>query len=149
MVSDVAYPGFIGHETTSGLLSFSFALLLKNSAAYRTAQQEVDDVCGKGPIKVEHLKKLGYLNAVLRETLRLYPPILMFNVRSKPGTESLTIGEYAIGKDEALTCQLTKIHRDPKYYGDDADEFRPERMLDEEFKKLPPHAWKVHSPRYI
>lgn len=40
-----------GHETTSGLLSFAFYELLKNPAEYRKAQQEVDSVVGKDPIK--------------------------------------------------------------------------------------------------
>jgi cytochrome P450/NADPH-cytochrome P450 reductase len=44
-----------GHETTSGLLSFAFYQLLKHPEAYRKAQQEVDSVIGKGPIKVSRL----------------------------------------------------------------------------------------------
>ena len=53
-----------GHETTSGLLSFVFYYLLKNPAAYQKAQQEVDNVIGKGPITVEQLSKIPYINAV-------------------------------------------------------------------------------------
>ena len=53
-----------GHETTSGLLSFAFYYMLKNPKAYEKAQEEVDEVVGKGPITVEHLNKLPYLNAV-------------------------------------------------------------------------------------
>lgn len=53
-----------GHETTSGLLSFTFYYLLKNPEAYERAQQEVDDVVGKDPINVEHLSKLPYITAV-------------------------------------------------------------------------------------
>jgi cytochrome P450/NADPH-cytochrome P450 reductase len=47
-----------GHETTSGLLSFAFYLLIKHPETYRKAQGEVDSVIGKGPIKVEHMKKV-------------------------------------------------------------------------------------------
>lgn len=53
-----------GHETTSGLLSFTFYELLKHPEAYRKAQEEVDTVIGKGPITVEHMSKLPYINAV-------------------------------------------------------------------------------------
>lgn len=53
-----------GHETTSGLLSFAFYELLKKPAAYQKAQQEVDSVIGQGPITIDHLTKLPYLNAV-------------------------------------------------------------------------------------
>jgi cytochrome P450/NADPH-cytochrome P450 reductase len=53
-----------GHETTSGLLSFAFYLLIKHPEAYRKAQREVDSVIGKGPIRVEHMKKVYNLRAV-------------------------------------------------------------------------------------
>ena len=53
-----------GHETTSGLLSFVFYYLLRNPAAYQKAQQEVDNVIGKGPITIEHLSNIPYINAV-------------------------------------------------------------------------------------
>lgn len=53
-----------GHETTSGTLSFAFYHLLKNPAAYRKVQEEVDEVLGRGPAKVEHVSKLIYIQAV-------------------------------------------------------------------------------------
>jgi cytochrome P450 / NADPH-cytochrome P450 reductase len=68
-----------GHETTSGLLSFAFLNLLKNPETYFKAQQEVDRVLGRGKMRPEHLKELKYLNAVLRETLRLSPTAPAFS----------------------------------------------------------------------
>lgn len=56
--------GSAGHETTSGTLSFAFYRLLKNPDSYRKVQEEVDEVIGKGPIKVEHISKLPYITAV-------------------------------------------------------------------------------------
>lgn len=53
-----------GHETTSGLLSFAFYQLLHHPEIYEKARREVDEVVGKGPIKVEHLAKLPYMSAV-------------------------------------------------------------------------------------
>jgi cytochrome P450/NADPH-cytochrome P450 reductase len=78
-----------GHETTSGLLSFTFYFLLKHAQAYEKAQQEVDNVIGKGPITVDHLTKLPYLNAVLRESLRLQPTAPAVGLTAK---EDTTIG---------------------------------------------------------
>lgn len=46
-------------------------------------------------------------------------------------------------KGQVIGCILSKIQSDPAVYGDDAEAFRPERMLDEKFEKLPKHAWKV------
>lgn len=53
-----------GHETTGGTLSFAMYNLLKHPEVYRKAQQEVDEVIGEGPIKVEHMGKLQYIQAV-------------------------------------------------------------------------------------
>ncbi|EUC47483.1 hypothetical protein COCMIDRAFT_35012 [Bipolaris oryzae ATCC 44560] len=132
-----------GHETTSGLLSFTFYFLLKNPQAYEKAQQEVDEVIGKGPITVEHLSKIPYLNAVLRESLRLQPTAPSFGITAK---EDTTIGgKYAIKAGVPIVTLLPMLHRDPAVYGEDAEEFRPERMLDEEFERRNkefPDCWK-------
>ncbi|BCS27757.1 uncharacterized protein APUU_60805A [Aspergillus puulaauensis] len=55
-----------GHETTSGLLSFTVLSLLKNSSAYHKAQQEVDRVIGSSTIKFEHLAQLEYRESEMR-----------------------------------------------------------------------------------
>jgi cytochrome P450/NADPH-cytochrome P450 reductase len=83
-----------GHETTSGLLSFTFYYLLKNAKAYEAAQKEVDEVIGKGPITVDHLSKLPYLTAVLRESLRLSPTAPAVGIEAKEDT--ILGGKYAI-----------------------------------------------------
>ena len=54
-------------------------------------------------------------------------------------------GKYLIKRDSVLTMLLAKVQTDPKVYGEDADKFCPERMLDEHFNKLPKNAWKVSS----
>ncbi|TKA70755.1 hypothetical protein B0A55_08835 [Friedmanniomyces simplex] len=135
-----------GHDTTSGLLSFAFFNLLKSSEAYFKAQQEIDRVLGRNKLKPEHLKDLKYIDAVLRETLRLNPTVPAF-IRSirkdnQNDVEALGGGEYAIRRDDRVLCLISKCQRDPKVYGEDANEFRPERMLDENFQRLPKGAWK-------
>ena len=52
---------------------------------------------------------------------------------------------YEIKKDDIITVNMLKIHRDPLIYGEDAEEFIPERMLDENFNKLPRNSWKVRN----
>ncbi|ERS98334.1 hypothetical protein HMPREF1624_05118 [Sporothrix schenckii ATCC 58251] len=135
-----------GHETTSGLLSFAFMYLLLNPTTFFAAQQEVDRVLGTRRIEPHVLNELPYLNAVLRETLRLSPtaPGFARGVRPENKEEHVTVagGKYEIPRGAPVLCLLGKIQRDPKVWGDDADQFRPERMLDENFAKLPKNAWK-------
>ena len=133
-----------GHETTSGLLSFACYHILKNPDALQKAQQEVDKVVGKGPVKFEHMSKLPYVEAVLRETLRLNPTAPAFSVeplRTVPGPVVLA-GKYWIPAGASIAAILPQVGRDPAAFGADAEDFRPERMYGENFKKIPPNAWK-------
>ena len=117
--------------------------LLRNPEMYIKAQQEVDSVVGKGPITVDHLSKLPYISAVLRETLRLDAPIPLFGV--EPIEDTLLGGKYPVAKGEVVLNLLAKAHLDPKVFGDDVEEFRPERMLDDNFDRLNrefPNCWK-------
>ncbi|KAK1998807.1 cytochrome P450 [Colletotrichum falcatum] len=132
-----------GHETTSGLLSFAFYQLLKHPEAYQRAQQEVDAVVGKGQIKVDHLSRLPYLNGVLRETLRVNATIPAFSVEAFEDT--LLAGKYAVKAGETILNLLAKSHLDPVVFGEDAGEFKPERMMDDNFNRITrefPNCWK-------
>lgn len=132
-----------GHETTSGMLSFAFYQLLKHPAEYRKVQEEVDRVIGRERITVEHISKLTYIQAVLRETLRVNASIPAFSVEAKEDT--LLGGKYFVPKSERVLLLLAKSHLDPTVYGDDASDFKPERMLDESFAQITkefPNSWK-------
>ncbi|KAF2179588.1 cytochrome P450 [Zopfia rhizophila CBS 207.26] len=129
-----------GHETTSGLLSFTFYHLLKNPWAMEKAQKEVDDVIGTEKVTVKHLPQLKYINAILRETLRLAPTAPAFTVGALKN--DVIGGKYAVKKGEAINILLLASHCDKAVYGPDENEWKPERMLDENFNKLPPNAWK-------
>lgn len=129
-----------GHETTSGLLSFTLYFLVSHPLAFEKAQKEIDAVVGTGPITINHLPQLKYLNAVLRETLRMMPTAPAFVVG--PYNDELIADKYPVPKGLPIWALLTTIHRDPKVYGLDSNEWKPERMLDEKFNKLPPNSWK-------
>lgn len=132
-----------GHETTSGLLSFTFYRLLTHPECYEKAKQEVDDVVGKGPIHVEHLSKLPYLNAVLREVLRVDATLPVFTLEAFEDT--LLAGKYPVKAGETIVTVLAKSMSDPLVFGDNAREFIPERMLDDNFNRMQrefPNCWK-------
>ncbi|CAI6097437.1 unnamed protein product [Clonostachys chloroleuca] len=132
-----------GHETTSGMLSYAFYQMLHNPETFQKAQQEIDTVCGKGRITIDHISKLPYINAVLRETLRLTSTIPAFSV--EPMEDTMIAGKYFVKKGQPIVNLVFKAHLDPAVYGDTVNEFIPERMLDDNFNRLNrefPNCWK-------
>ncbi|KAH7336792.1 bifunctional P-450:NADPH-P450 reductase [Rhizoctonia solani] len=129
-----------GHETTSGMLSFAMMHILKHPKVYAKIRQEVDTVLGKDRIKFEQLNKLTYISAVLKETLRVTPSIGEFIVTCDED-QVIGDGKYLIKKGVVVVVMAHTIGRDPAVWGDDAEEFKPERMLDGKFEALPPKAW--------
>ena len=83
------------------------------------------------------------MNAVLRESLRLQPTAPAIGLQAK---EDTTLGgKYECKKGVPIVAVFPAIHRDPLVWGEDAEQFRPERMLDEEFERRNhdfPNNWK-------
>lgn len=129
-----------GHETTSGTLSFLFYNLLKNPTKLHAAQKEVDDVLGDDVLRLDHLPRLKYVEACIRETLRFRGPISAISKHTK---ESLKLaGRYPVERGAQITLLLHGLHHDPIIWGEDHGLFQPERMLDGKFEQLPRNAWK-------
>ncbi|KAI5918514.1 cytochrome P450 [Camillea tinctor] len=134
-----------GHETTAGLLSFMMALLLTHREAYSKLQAEIDSVVGTNAITVEHLKDLKYLKACLWETLRIHPPSGLFPVTyldENPNARTTLGKQWEVKSGQTIIIVVPKLHRDPEIWGDDVEEFKPERMMEENFKKIPKNAFK-------
>ncbi|MEI4790467.1 bifunctional cytochrome P450/NADPH--P450 reductase [Bacillus sp. FJAT-53060] len=127
-----------GHETTSGLLSFAIYFLLKNPDKLKKAVQEADDVLQGGLPTYKQVQKLSYTRMVLNEALRLWPTAPSFSLYAKEDT--VIGGEYPIKKNQSVSVLLPKLHRDQAVWGEDAEEFKPERFTYPE--KIPQHAYK-------
>lgn len=126
-----------GHETTSGLLSFAIYYLVKNPETLKKARAEADAVdCDTA----EKLSELVYIEAVLKEALRLRPTAPGF-ILASPEPMDLP-GGYRLKAEEKCVMFLEGLHRDPKLYPD-PEAFKPERCLPEAFEKLPKHGWKA------
>nr|GMD12257.1 cytochrome P450 CYP82D47-like [Ipomoea batatas] len=116
-----------GSDTTAITLTWVLSLLLNNRDALQRAQKEIDIVVGvERWVEESDIKNLPYLQAIVKETLRMYPPVPL----SVPhvATEDCDVAGYNIPRGTHLLVNLWKLHRDPEVWAD-AEEFRPERFL--------------------
>lgn len=127
-----------GHETTSGLLSFAVYFLLKNPESLKQAYEEVDRVLTQPTPSYEEVLQLKYVRMILNESLRLWPTAPGFDLYAKEDT--VIGGQYPMKKGETVSVLLPQLHRDKDAWGEDADEFRPDRFADP--SKVPNHAYK-------
>lgn len=130
-----------GHETTSHALTWTFYLLSQNPAAERALHEELDRVLGRGRDArlptFEDLPQLPYTEMVLKESMRLYPPVYLLARRA---AEDVEIGGYAIPKGSELVLWIYLTHHDARWFPE-PDAFRPERFTAEAEAKLPKNAY--------
>ncbi|KAF8022898.1 hypothetical protein BT93_F0418 [Corymbia citriodora subsp. variegata] len=116
-----------GSDTAMVTLTWAISLLLNNRHDLKKAQEELDAKIGKQRhVKEEDLASLIYLQAIVKETLRLHPAAPLSAPRLF--TEDCTVGEYHVPKGTRLIFNIWKIQTDPRIWPDPL-EFRPERFL--------------------
>ena len=124
-----------GHETTANALTWAFALLATTPEKREKVQAELDALdfgSGGSGAAVEAMPKLGYLSAVLQETLRLYPSIWIVERRVAEADE---LGGWHIPKGSAVVVSPYVTHRAPERW-EVPEAFRPERFLAREPRTL-------------
>jgi cytochrome P450 / NADPH-cytochrome P450 reductase len=129
-----------GHETTSGLLTFTLYELLRQPEILAKAQSHVDEVLHDRAPRYEDLVKLSYLDQILKETLRLWPPAPAFSLQ--PLQDTVLGGRYPVKKGQPITVITYQLHRDTAVWGDEPDTFDPDRFVFERAQALPANAWK-------
>ncbi|KAF2292560.1 hypothetical protein GH714_025581 [Hevea brasiliensis] len=116
-----------GADTTSITLTWILSNLLNNRRALELAMEEIDLKVGKERcVESSDIENLVYVQAIVKETLRLYPPGPL--AVPHEASEDCLIGGYHIPKGTRIFPNLWKLHRDPKIWKN-PDEFIPERFL--------------------
>ncbi|KAI1382089.1 cytochrome P450 [Hypoxylon crocopeplum] len=123
-----------GRDTTACCLSWTFRLLVRHPQAMHRLRLEVSTVMGGSldPTR-EQIRKMPFLSCVIKESLRLYPPVPLNN-REAIKTTIFPIGGGPDGKSPILVRKGELVvfsqyvnSRKKNIYGQDADDFRPER----------------------
>jgi len=118
-----------GRDTTAQALSWSIYSLCKNPTAAAMARQEIDEVCGVRGLAYEDIGRLPYLQAVLNETLRLYPSVPM-DIKTAAEDDTWPDGTF-VSRGTPVIYNIFAMGRDPSIWGEDACVFRPERWLEQ------------------
>ncbi|KAL4602653.1 hypothetical protein ACB092_10G069000 [Castanea dentata] len=119
-----------GTDTTSATLEWAMAELLHNPEALSTAKAELEKVIGKGnPVQESDIPRLPYLQAIVKETLRLHPAVPFLLPRK--AQVDVEISGYIIPKGAQVLVNAWAIGRDQRSW-DNAKSFMPERFLGSE-----------------
>ncbi|KMQ88919.1 cytochrome p450 9e2-like protein [Lasius niger] len=155
-LDDIVSQAFIfflaGFETSSILMCFVAHELAVNPDIQNRLREEVQQHLAEGEISYESLSKMTYMDMVISETLRKYPPAI-FTDRlctksyelppSQPGYKSVTVESNNI-----MMISIYALHHDPKYYPN-PDKFDPERFSEENKDNIVPYTYLPfgHGPR--
>ncbi|KAK4408689.1 Xanthotoxin 5-hydroxylase CYP82C4 [Sesamum angolense] len=105
-----------GNDTTSLHMTWLLCLLLNNKRVLQRAQEELDTNVGRERwVQESDIKNLVYLQAIIKEALRLYPPGPL--AVPHEAMEDCCVGGYHVPKGTRVMFNLWKLHRDPKNVG--------------------------------
>nr|XP_043636783.1 cytochrome P450 Tp4149-like [Erigeron canadensis] len=116
-----------GTDTTYASLIWSLSELIRHPRVMKKLQQEATEIAqGRSMISEKDLEKMPYLKAVIKETLRLYPPLPLLIPRES--MHDVKLLGYDIPAGTQTVVNAWAIGRDPNLW-DEPEEFRPERFL--------------------
>ncbi|MGB6229389.1 MAG: cytochrome P450 [Litorimonas sp.] len=114
-----------GHETTALTLTWALYLLGRHRPTLERVRAEVKDACGSGPVGYDRMGDLAFTQAVIDETMRLYPPAPILNREPQEAVEVL--GRTLVPGDSVLLNNYV-MHRTERLW-DDPLLFDPDRFL--------------------
>jgi cytochrome P450 len=137
-VRDEAMTIFLaGHETTANALAWTWYLLSGSPRIEAKLHEEIDRVLGGRPPTFEDIPLLPYVEKVVTESMRLYPPAWIIGRRVR---EDYPIGDYVVPARSIVVVSPYLMHRDARYYHE-PDRFFPDRWTPEFKASLPPCAY--------
>ncbi|MFN6946577.1 MAG: cytochrome P450 [Cytophagaceae bacterium] len=113
-----------GSETSSNALAWTFHLFCQNRDKEEKARMEIDQILVKGLSGLEALRELRYLNMVMQESMRIFPPAWFI---SREALNDDEIDGYKIPKKTQVYISIHGMHNHPRYW-EEPEKFIPERF---------------------
>lgn len=126
-----------GHETTATALTWALYLISTHDMVRLNLESEIDEILQGRMPEMKDLESLPYTRAVLEETLRMYPSIVLLLRKVKSDT---IINKIFFKKDSFTLVNLYNLHRDPAYW-EEPEKFMPERFLPLQRDKIQKHTY--------
>lgn len=130
LIDEIKVLFIAGHETSANALTFTLHLLGRNPEVQQKIFDEIIELELQTDNVIEQLQKMVYTNAVLNESMRLYPPAW---ITDRQNLEDDILAKFKIKKDTLIGVSFYELHRNPKYWTN-PDEFIPERFLGDQKK---------------
>ncbi|XP_055549756.1 cytochrome P450 4d2-like [Wyeomyia smithii] len=120
---------FAGHDTTASALTFLLFNIAKHTEVQQKMVDEINAVVGHNlrELTLHTLNDLHYMDLVIKESLRLFPPVPLI---ARLATENTEIEDIIIPKGTCVCINIFEMHRDPEYFED------PECFIPERFESL-------------
>lgn len=126
-----------GHETTANALTWTLYLLSQYPDVAEKLHVEVTRVLGNRQPTLADLKDLHYTEQVIKEGMRVYPPVWSVARQTQQATQ---LGRYPIGKYATAIIPIWTVHHDERWYPN-ARAFEPERWADDRANAVPRYAY--------
>ncbi|GHE12950.1 cytochrome P450 [Streptomyces alanosinicus] len=126
-----------GHETTSTALTWTWYLLSRSPEARGRLTEELARVLGGRPPVFDDYERLDWTRQVVKEALRLYPPVWVLPATARQGA---TLAGAPVPVGTTVWCSPWTTHRDPRWFPD-PEAFRPQRWDPDAQPAVPEHAW--------
>ena len=127
-----------GHDTTAAALDWVWYNIARFPDVAARCRAEIDNVLAGREATVADLPQLKYLEAVIKETLRMYPPAI--GVFLRQATADVVIGGYEITRSNLVGLSSFVTHRDPRWFPE-PERFDPERFLPPRIDQIPAGAY--------
>jgi cytochrome P450 len=131
LIDEIAILFIAGHETTANALTFTLQLLGMHPEVQEKIVDEINRIEALQLPLIEQLQNFNYVNAVINESMRLYPPAW---ITDRVSLEDDTVAGFKIKKDTLIGVSFYALHRNPNYW-ENPEDFKPERFLGEQRKK--------------